>query len=128
MGFSTQPACVHYSTTQLFCTSPKCKNGSMSSCFLTQTFYGLKFRLLVVFHSGFLWLLVGLTSSSPSLLAAKGFSLNDAIFKPGLLSGSIQQIPAYLSGRANTSFSEKYKLVAVISKNNQVTKLGKFRC
>ena len=60
--------------------------------------------------------LVVLKSSFPSLLTAKGFSLNDAIFKPGLLSGSIQQIPAYLSGRTNTSFSEKYLLLAMISK------------
>ena len=52
--FSTQPSCVHYCTTQPFCTSPEWKNGSMSSCFLTETTFGLKFWHLVVFHSGFL--------------------------------------------------------------------------
>ena len=65
--------------------------------------------------------LVVLTSSSPSLLAAKGLLLNDAIFKPGLLSGSIQQIPAYLSGRTNTRFSEKCKLLVLTSKNNRLS-------
>ena len=60
----------------------------------------------MVFYSGLLWIFSFLDFLLSLCLQQRDFCLNGAIFKPGLLSASIQQVPVYWSGRGDTRFSK----------------------
>ena len=60
----------------------------------------------MVFYSGLLWIFSFLDFLLSLCFQQRDFCLNGAIFKPGLLSASIQQVPVYWSGRGDTRFSK----------------------
>ena len=101
---------------------PKCKNGSMPSCFLTQTFMDLSLGFLWLIQS-ILWLIDFFFSIFCSQLS--NVCSNDAIFEPGFI--ECLKFNKFLptSLLRHISFSENnVSCLLMTSKNYQLAEVG----